>query len=367
MRWVVWMLWVVCACECGDGGGGVGVDGGDECVDSRNCPFGFMCVDGTCVPAMGRDAGGDDASLRDGSTADGSSPSDAGTDAEERFDARRPDGGDILERTFQYGVERGGEITLYDVLVNELPSRDDVPVFLYLPAAGEPYDSPVAKAWLRTMAEVGYLAASAEYDDSPQASCGALSSKAEGIFRGSGVVSGGLLFDLCEMVGSVCDRGVVVAGHGQGGQIAMLARNYDARIQGVLAMGVGYVMSGGSVNDRSCLVDTRSLPADRLRVVNGASDTTYGPFEAFPGLTETLREQMEVLTANRCGALDRCLRADGSGWIVVGDGLVSDGGADHCFHASGGCGGTPDPNWETTADDWGLSASRDWFLGLTPF
>ncbi len=373
MRWILGVLVALGACDCGSGGGD-GTDGGlgDECASSRNCPFGFVCVDGRCEPASGRDAGVDGGGLDaghpgpDASSADGGGPDGGLADSGVR-DARRPDGGGIEESVFQYGVMRGSEVRVFDVLVNELPARDDVPVFLYLPAAGEPYDSPVARAWLRAMAELGYFAASAAYDDSPVSSCAQLDAKAREIFAGSGGISGGLLFDLCSMVGSVCDRGVALVGHDQGGQIAMLAQNHDARIRAVLATGVGYVMNRGSVNLGSCLVDSRALSSDALRLVNGASDTLYGPFTDL-GLTPTLREQMDALSGRSCGApIEECLRPNGSGWILVADRQVADGNADHCYHSVAGCGSEPDPNWASTAGAWGLAAGRDWLHSLTPF
>jgi len=100
----------------------------------------------------------------------------------------------------------------------------------------------------------------------------------------------------CALPNVDCDRGIATLGHSQGGCVAAMAHNVDARESGAWATGYGGYAAA-------------NLPKERLRVVNGEADTINGQADTLNTITG--------LTPSQCPDPDQCLRTDGSGWIIV--------------------------------------------------
>jgi hypothetical protein len=72
-----------------------------------------------------------------------------------------------------------------------------------------------------------------------------------------------------------------------------------------------------------------------------------------------------------CGSsATSCLQSNGSGWIIVQNGQVADGSADHCYMRASGdsCTGnqnTLDAGWQNGSDAWELNANLDWLKTFT--
>ncbi|HYI18875.1 MAG TPA: PA14 domain-containing protein, partial [Solirubrobacteraceae bacterium] len=232
------------------------------------------------------------------------------------------------------------------------------PVFVYLTASGGIFDGPEASLFVDEMAARGFVAASVAYDTLFGIEPAALDGKSACVFDAAS--DGSAVSALCARPAADCGKGIVVTGFSQGGYLAVRAHNHDARVRGAYAIGFS---DGAMPADHMAIVapwpaGTRSLPGDRLRIVNGSLSDDMGEGTA-------ARTQLDVLTERRCGAAaNRCLAPDGSGWYLVQHSEVADGIADHCyFHGGGGCSYSPpfDPGWLTPSTaPWGMKASLDW-------
>ncbi|HMG22346.1 MAG TPA: hypothetical protein VK607_13535, partial [Kofleriaceae bacterium] len=167
---------------------------------------------------------------------------------------------------------------------------------------------------------------------------------------------------LCARPKADCSKGVVVGGFSQGAVISTLANNFDARVQAAWGMGDGVRYS--IFNLSSCMGNgNRTLPSSRLRVVDGEKDQFIGPNAG------NVRNQMLTLTGLSCGTATSCLQANGSGWLIVTNGQVGDGSADHCYmRRTGDCGGSQnslDAGWQTGTAPWELNANLAWLQSFT--
>ena len=308
------LLWVGCGDDDApvDGGGDAPVDGGLD---------GGLDGGGDAEPDAERDAATD-------------ASADAGRDAEA---PTRP-----FVDTYAGGMIVGRE--------PDLPGAH--PVFLFVGDRGAPHDSALALAWIDAMARAGFVSAALQYMDAGAADCTALRAKAGVVFMGG-------LDQICGRARSDCTRGIVTAGHGQGGWIALLAHDVDLDVDAAFATHVGTdPESGPSV--QTCIATERTQPFSRIRIVNGESDDAWGP---------GMRAQLNQITRSDCAAgITDCLAGDGSGWYLAPDAEVGDGTADRCFFTrSDGvmpCASPLDPAWVSTSARWGLAASVEWLASF---
>ncbi len=271
--------------------------------------------------------------------ADIDAPSDSANDVE-RPDAEAP----VRPFTDTYS---GGMIVGREP---DLPGAH--PVFLFVGDRGAPFDAPLALAWIDAMARAGFVAAALQYMDGGAADCDALRAKAGVAFMGG-------VDQACGRARSDCSQGLVVAGHGQGGWLALLARDVDLDIDAAFASAVGTDPEVGP-SVQTCVATERTLPFNRIRIVNGASDASWGP---------TMRAQLNRITMSDCSAgVTDCLAGDGSGWYLVDDLETTDGNADRCFFndsdGSMPCTSPIDPMWASTSGRWGLDASVQWLASF---
>ena len=127
--------------------------------------------------------------------------------------------------------------------------------------------------------------------------------------------------------------------------MAHASSTYDARVRAVWTTGY----SGGDY----------ALPDSRLRVVNGEADTMNGTWATL--------NKAAGMTAADCPDDGRtsCLRADGSGWILVKASDCVASSADHCWFDRTSCAASAislEPNWLDPASTkaFALESNADW-------
>lgn len=206
------------------------------------------------------------------------------------------------------------------------------------------YDSLAARAVTGAMARRGFVALSAEYDNGVTAWLSDHESQLTCLFDGTSAAS--LLAAACALPSVDCDLGIATWGHSQGALVAHLAFEHDARVRAVWTTGYGG--------------DARAtLPSNRLRVVNGEGDTSNA---LIPGLDHTAG-----FTLTECPDDGRkeCLRADGSGWIIVQKKDCVLTSADHCWFDKTAClasAETLEPSWTDPASTkpFAMEPNADW-------
>ncbi|HET9626175.1 MAG TPA: hypothetical protein VFP84_32660 [Kofleriaceae bacterium] len=254
--------------------------------------------------------------------------------------------------------------TTFTITGQEPTGTGTNPVFLYMIGTGETATNASATAAVAAMAAKGYVAATIAYDSGSFNSCGPLDGKARCIFNAGSSTSA--VSALCARAKADCSKGIVVGGFSQGSVLATQAKNFDARVRAAWGMGDG--VSYSFFNLSACQADgNRALPSSNLRAVVGQQDQFVGGgLGTTPGSESTARSQLQSLTGLSCGTTaTTCLRANGSGWILVQNGQVADGSADHCFMRTAGnlCSASQnslDANWRTGNDNWSLNASLAW-------
>jgi hypothetical protein len=243
------------------------------------------------------------------------------------------------------------------------------PVFLYMIGTGETATNASATAAVAGMAAKGYVAATIAYDSGTFNGCGPLDGKAKCIFDSTSPKSA--VAALCGRAKADCSKGIVVGGFSQGSVLATQAKNFDARVRAAWGMGDGVNYSIFNLN--ACQANgNRTLSSNNLRVVVGQQDQFVGGgLGASAGNENTARNQLQTLTGFTCGAnATSCLQANGSGWILVQNGQVTDGTADHCFMRTAGnlCSANQnslDNGWKTGTANWELGASLSWLDTFT--
>lgn len=197
------------------------------------------------------------------------------------------------------------------------------PVFVWVPDTTNVHDSELCRAVISRAAAKGFVAASVKFRDwmfSP----GGIDANARAIF---GQHPESVVSQLAGHEAASASRGLVVAGFSQGAAIA--ARAAAHHVEARAAWLVGF--NEGAV----------SFQADSYRVVNGEHDM---------GRPEQRN-------------------ADGSGWWVVQDELVTDGHAGHAYlHAAEHLWSAwtpPEARWVSLDDWWTLNANLDWLKGRT--
>lgn len=234
------------------------------------------------------------------------------------------------------------------------------PVFVYVIGTGETFTNASATAAVAGMGSRGYVAATVAYNSGSFSGCSTISGKARCMFDSGSATSA--ISTLCARPKADCSKGVVVGGFSQGAVISTLANNFDARVQAAWGMGDGVRYS--IFNLTACMANgNRTLPSSRLRVVDGEKDQFIGPN------ANNVRSQFQTLTGLSCGTATSCLQSNGSGWLIVTNGQVGDGSADHCYmRRTGDCGGSQsslDATWQTGTAPWTLNANLDWLTGFT--
>lgn len=206
------------------------------------------------------------------------------------------------------------------------------------------FDSEAAKKITEAMARRGFVALSADYDNSLSLSL----DKVSCTFASSNAMS--LLQLACARPNVDCELGIATWGHSQGALMAHAASSYDPRVRAVWTTGY----SGGDY----------PLPDSRLRVVNGEGDAMNGNWA-------TLNKASGMSEA-QCPDDGRssCLRADGSGWILVTKSDCVTSSADHCWFDRTSCTAsaiTLEPNWidPKSSKAFALEANADWVAETT--
>ena len=227
------------------------------------------------------------------------------------------------------------------------------PLFLYfagtafvMPDPSASHDSPAALAVTEAMARRGYVALSVAYDNGALAWLSDHRGQLACLFEAER--AGSLLGAACALPQVDCELGIATWGHSQGGFVGVAAANHDPRVRGAWATGYG-----GDADVR--------LSRHRLRVVNGEADTSNGTAATLNAITG--------LTAADCAPdASVCLRADGSGWIIVRRSELADpasGSADHCWFDKRACLDGQlrlEPSWVDPASQrpYALELNADW-------
>jgi hypothetical protein len=230
---------------------------------------------------------------------------------------------------------------------------------VYTVGTYEPYRSPGTMLILDEMTKRGFVAATVEYpNESHTGGCGRREGEASCIYSRT-PAGASALDELCALPTVDCARGVVTSGLSQGGEVAVLAKNYAPEVRATFAMSIGDYNSVSGMS-LPCLDKANTqIPSDRLMVINGASDPAFGSLAT-----------IEAVTGYSCdGAECWSDSGSGAGWIRVQDAWVADGWADHCWFAYGGC--LPwllkstDPGWAPPAsNNWSLAPTLDWLASL---
>jgi hypothetical protein len=226
------------------------------------------------------------------------------------------------------------------------PAAGRHPLFLYfvgtnLSASDQSsrFDSPAAKAVTEAMARRGFVALSVEYDNS-------LSINPEKLSCLYGTANAkSVLGVACQLSQVNCDAAIATWGHSQGALMAHAAIQFDSRVKAVWTTGY----SGGPF----------PLAVNRLRVVNGAADSMNSAWDTV--------NRAAGFAAGECANDGRteCLRADGSGFILVQKADCVSNSADHCWFDKRSCvdsAVTLEPNWVGAAStqSFALERNADW-------
>lgn len=264
--------------------------------------------------------------------------------------------GDTFTDTYSNGKGgRGAAITGV-----EPSATGTYPVFVYMVGTWEDYENASATAAINSMADRGYVAATVDYTNSTFGDCSTLSQRSKYIFDAQSSKSA--IAKLCSRSKADCSRGVVVGGFSQGSVLAILGKNFDARVEAAYGMGAGVQYDDYDL--RACVADgNRALPGDRLRAINGEGDGYLG------GNADSVRAQSEELTGlvGSSGHYS-AFRSNGSGWYMVNHAEVSDGEAEHCYMRNGGCGFNEnrlDSLWTNGGSEWSLEPNLDWLSTFT--
>lgn len=228
---------------------------------------------------------------------------------------------------------------------------DTYPLFIYfvgtniVGASGTLYDTGVPIEVTRRMAEQNFVALSAGYDNNLAAlGTSDRTQQLHCLFDAS--ESNSLIAKACSAPHVDCSKGIALWGHSQGGLLALRGADSEPRVRVAWAAGTG-------LDALPYTLDRR-----RVRVLNGVTD-----------VSEHTPAQMGQVTganppADCARSSKQCLRADGSGWVIVQavDGLT--GG--HCWFMKNGCYGdySPAAAFLTRGLDkpYSLAANIDWLV-----
>jgi hypothetical protein len=218
------------------------------------------------------------------------------------------------------------------------------PLFVYEVGTISAYNGGDADASLRAAAARGFVAISAKYNNGFNRDCTTLNNKAMCLYNSSAQSA---LSKGCARAD--CSKGIIMGGFSQGSQLALIAKNYDSRVKAVWTQGVG--MSSNVPLDSCLSANTRVLPADRVRMINGEHDI-YVPDSS----------AAEAITGMICApGVKECMRADGSGWYRVQNSDIGGDYADHTFFAKGFLTGQFEPGYlPPYQSPWSIERNLDW-------
>jgi hypothetical protein len=333
------------AAQGGRGGDGTSGGGGlSGAAGTRESDAGAPPVDAPSFDGGARDGAADsedgavDGSIGEGDAATGSTHASR----------------ELVGPSYMGSVDNGTECsTSYPTRGHEpVSSQQRHPLFLYFvgtafvatdPSAN--HDSLAALTVTEAMARRGFVALSVQYDNGALAWLSDHVNQLACLFDGARPAS--LITTACALPNVDCDLGIAAWGHSQGGYVAATAYNLEPRIGAVWATGYGDSADA-------------TLPRDRLRVVNGEADLTNGMASTLNRVTD--------LTTDECPMPDRCLRTDGSGWIIVRASelaMPDTSTADHCWFDRPSCSATSvvlEPNWVDPLSDkaFALESNADW-------
>jgi hypothetical protein len=228
------------------------------------------------------------------------------------------------------------------------------PVFIWTPGTYETAVDPLSLRFVSEMANRGFLAAAVQYSNTELAqTCTAYTQRALGVFdagRATSAVSA-----ICALSTANCAKGIVTSGISQGGILAILARNYAPAVKAVYALSTGAENEAGvGVDLSACMGKSKTLiPADRLTIVNGHADPSFGSQSATQNASGFTCPDGSVQCWSPTGS--------GAGWYLVQNSQVADGSADHCYIDVGGCNDRFDASWLPPASyNWSLKSNLDW-------
>jgi hypothetical protein len=248
--------------------------------------------------------------------------------------------------------------TSFSITGQEPSASGTFPVFVYMVGTTESFNNDgAASASVSRMAAKGFVSASIQYDSGSFGNCTQISGKAKCIFDPASRVSA--ITKLCNRAKADCSKGVVVGGFSQGAVMATLSANFNSQVKAAWGMGDGTNYS--SFNLTACMANgNRTLSSNNLRAVDGQADEFIGPQES------TVRTHLQSLTGFNCGSsATSCLQGNGSGWIIVTNGEVSN--ADHCYMRTNGCFSsetTDNSAWLNGTAPWALNANLAWLAGF---
>jgi hypothetical protein len=245
--------------------------------------------------------------------------------------------------------DSGGCAQSYATLGYAPVSGGPYPLFLYFVGtnftgqAGD-YAEEAPTDVVKAMAQRGFVALSAQYDDGPVAWL----SDHQNLLQCMFADPAGLLAAACASPSVDCSLGVATWGHSLGGAVAVLAASSDRRVRAAWATGITGITGV-------------ALPPDRLRVVNGSGDSIPGASNSDP---TRLDAQTGVTPGDCPGQDNQCLRADGSGWILVQPSELDPvRTADHCWFDNLSCtasGERVEPNFATGTSRISIASNADW-------
>lgn len=217
------------------------------------------------------------------------------------------------------------------------------------------YMSAAGQTVTANMAARGFVAVSVEYDnkftsifDNSFTSTG-FQNKLTCMF--SPAKTANLLVALCARSNVNCAAGIATWGHSQGALMALASGNYDNRINAAYA--TGYSPAGAP--------NAPILAFNRIRLVNAEQDTGNAS-------TSNMNSAVGVSSQDCTGQTDQCLRADGSGWVLVRQTQMAQNQADHCWFGKLSCSATAEniePNWYPSASyAFSLAPSAAWLAGV---
>jgi hypothetical protein len=268
--------------------------------------------------------------------------------------------------TYQSYNPATGNFDLTESVLYQLPNPNrfgpgPYPVFIYAPGTYEPYNSPLAMEFVSQMTARGFLSASPAYDNTESIqNCEVYTERAQGIYDATRPTSA--VGVLCSLSHANCGKGMVTSGVSQGGFMAVLARNYAPNVKAVYALSMSDYAQNIGESFAACVdKSVTAIPANRLTIVNGVSDTIFGG-----------QQPMENVSGYTCpsGSV-QCWSPDGNGagWYNVQNWEVKDGLAGHCYfmvtNSEVNCAGFGDPGWLPSAtNNWSLKTNLDWLATL---
>ena len=294
------------------------------------------------------------------------------------------------------------------------------PVYMHTSGGGRWFSTQTRfypeERMLQEMASRGFVAAMVEYPVVPAEHLICSSSNATTFLTYARMMYGrqpgstSALATLCGHESADCSAGIALLGHSLGGLIATMAPRVTKGITATLLWGAGsrmaygYSCCGVFSGDSSCCIGGQpvggtSIPcmayadtspfldksrrrlliysgdheygdcyyrgSDSPQVGDGSSFACNAPSSSNPAGSLIISKRD---SGYDCGESLNCLQADGSGYYIpslaqVGpnsSGPKPPNGNGHNFHNDWDDGETPNANWITTTDAWGLIPSCDW-------